>query len=507
MSFWDWCSATPEIAEIDLVHSAISLWETLFKRAPGKEELKRMLSSIIDVDEVLNDALLRSSVLASIPREMQNIGYIPKALELHHSIGGRTPSRDQLGLIRRYLGLSSADGNAVVTRRQLSSTVPAEYGLFRHQQDIMLKALDLLQDRTKRLVVHMPTGTGKTRTAMCLVSLWLNQKRGAVGWATYSRELIEQAKQEFEKSWSFHGMYEASLGYFTTESESAIDLEDIDFVFASLSMLGRARDRKDPPILKILAQKISLLIIDEAHQALADTWGEAIDLLTSLNQELRIIGLTATPGRATEAEHASNIEMSAFFNHYKVQLEVPGYSSPIDYLLEQGYLAQPCYRNIPMDNSTFETRLLSTIQAILTVIDEGHKRIIVFTETVHSSQLCAAVLNAMNLRCFSVCSDTSDEQRNLAYSKYRDVSPRPTILVNYGVLTTGFDAPLTSAVIIARPISSLVQYSQIVGRALRGPRASGTKYATIYNLYSSDEQAFKDLILAFSKWNSQWSNS
>ena len=42
------------------------------------------------------------------------------------------------------------------------------------------------------------------------------------------------------------------------------------------------------------------------------------------------------------------------------------------------------------------------------------------------------------------------------------------VLFNYGVLTAGFDEPRTRCVIIGRPTTSLVLYSQMVGRAMRG---------------------------------------
>ena len=53
------------------------------------------------------------------------------------------------------------------------------------------------------------------------------------------------------------------------------------------------------------------------------------------------------------------------------------------------------------------------------------------------------------------------------------------IICNFGVLTTGFDAPKTSAALIARPTKSLVLYSQMVGRAIRGKRLAATKTAEI----------------------------
>ena len=47
------------------------------------------------------------------------------------------------------------------------------------------------------------------------------------------------------------------------------------------------------------------------------------------------------------------------------------------------------------------------------------------------------------------------------------------IIFNYGVLSTGFDAPGTEVIFIARPTTSPIIYSQMLGRGLRGPKFGG----------------------------------
>ena len=59
---------------------------------------------------------------------------------------------------------------------------------------------------------------------------------------------------------------------------------------------------------------------------------------------------------------------------------------------------------------------------------------------------------------------------------------RIQIVSNYGVLSTGFDAPKTDVVFISRPTKSLVLYSQMIGRGLRGPAIGGTEYCTIIDV-------------------------
>lgn len=56
------------------------------------------------------------------------------------------------------------------------------------------------------------------------------------------------------------------------------------------------------------------------------------------------------------------------------------------------------------------------------------------------------------------------------------------VLCNYGVLTTGFDAPQTDVVCISRPTNSIVLYGQMVGRGLRGPALGGTEECKVINV-------------------------
>jgi superfamily II DNA or RNA helicase len=53
------------------------------------------------------------------------------------------------------------------------------------------------------------------------------------------------------------------------------------------------------------------------------------------------------------------------------------------------------------------------------------------------------------------------------------------VLCNCEVLTTGFDAPRVTHVVMARPTVSRVLYEQIVGRGLRGPRFGGTETCVV----------------------------
>ena len=56
------------------------------------------------------------------------------------------------------------------------------------------------------------------------------------------------------------------------------------------------------------------------------------------------------------------------------------------------------------------------------------------------------------------------------------------MLINYGVFTTGFDDPKINCIVVARPTYSVVLYSQMIGRGLRGPKNNGTEDCLIVDV-------------------------
>ena len=70
-----------------------------------------------------------------------------------------------------------------------------------------------------------------------------------------------------------------------------------------------------------------------------------------------------------------------------------------------------------------------------------------------------------------------------AKSCYRAIPAKgDCVITNFGVLTTGFDAPAIDTVIVARPTASSVLYEQMIGRGMRGPEFGGTERCLIIDV-------------------------
>jgi len=75
-------------------------------------------------------------------------------------------------------------------------------------------------------------------------------------------------------------------------------------------------------------------------------------------------------------------------------------------------------------------------------------------------------------------------------------------ICNYGVLTTGFDAPKTSCIVLCRPTTSEILYEQIIGRGLRGVRFGGTEYCKIIDFADNIERL--GVPLAYKRFSDLW---
>ena len=406
--------------------------------------------------------------------------------------------------------------------------VGGQHGLFKHQRTAIRKVRSYLESSAPRAFLHMPTGSGKTRTAMNYIcELLAADEPRLVVWFAFSGELCEQAAREFQKAWGYLGNREVELQRMWGPHDVQEVTHDGILIVGTQKLWSRVRQQQT--WLRNLADRIDLVVFDEAHQSTAETYQLMVETIL-LNENCKLLGLSATPGRTYNDPDADE-ELSSLYYKQKVPLMVEGYDSPLDFLVDKGYLSNPTFEQMtppsePLSENDLdrlqgledydqnmlkrlsedEERNILILDKVKELVREGHHRILVFCVDVEHSNLLSIFMNMKSeIRCASITSDTPAEQRQYWIDTFVDSEDtEPCVLFNFGVLTTGFDAPQTSAAIIARPTKSLVLYSQMVGRVIRGKEVGGTSEAVIWTVVDKQLPGFRSLSEAFWNWEDVW---
>lgn len=424
------------------------------------------------------------------------------------------------------------DFESMKLKVQGTRQVHVSYPLYDYQIDCSSRINKLIQTKgVRRALLHLPTGAGKTRTAINIVSDFLRHNpKSLVVWLADTKELCEQASEEFAKAWKCLGNHDLPIYAFYGDSELSISGINRGFLVAGLQKMY-SLGNKDKGALQFLyaqlRQKTSLIVFDEAHIAIAPTYRDIVNnFLDHSENSAFLVGLSATPGRVLGEDEnliAENQRLSDFFENNKVTMRVEGYSSPLEYLIEHQYLAKAEFIDLNYDdlglklpenieerrldnneilkalslNLNRNNKLIETIDAELTL----RSQIIVFACTVEHAKELTAILTGKGIACRCIDGTTPKVIRSAAISDYR--SKKINVLVNFGVLTAGFDAPCTNVSIIARPTNSLVQYSQMAGRAMRGLRSGGNRNCRVYTVNDNIPE-FRSVRRAFEYWDQMW---
>ena len=227
-----------------------------------------------------------------------------------------------------------------------SETIIPEIQLFPFQQRVKDRFTRELIGGSNRILLHMPTGAGKTRTCIEGIIDYLrsvSDRTGYFVWLAHQEELCEQAIETFKYLWSKRG--DSSIEIIRLWGDH--NLPDIGkksgFIVASLQKLHSMRTSRSNEVFKRVSKlklKCKLIVIDEAHKAIAPTYKESIEYI-SIHDKTKVVGLTATPGRGFGDEETR--ELVKFFNNRKISItDINGndVKDPIGYLQDEKYLAR-----------------------------------------------------------------------------------------------------------------------------------------------------------------------
>ena len=126
--------------------------------------------------------------------------------------------------------------------------------------------------------------------------------------------------------------------------------------------------------------------------------------------------------------------------------------------------------------------------------------VLIFAASVEHAEDLAVELTMSGVPSAAITGETRAGVRRNAIDRFRRGELR--VLTNYGVLTTGFDAPSVRAIYVTRPVYSPLLYQQMIGRGLRGPLNGGEERCLIVNVEDNVDQFGESL--AFRGFEHLW---
>ncbi|WP_328721476.1 DEAD/DEAH box helicase [Streptomyces sp. NBC_00247] len=403
---------------------------------------------------------------------------------------------------------------------------PSEFPRLHDYQERLATKVFTMLDRfaPQRGMLSLPTGAGKTRVAAEAVIRWVKQVGeldGPILWIAQTEELCEQAVQSWSFVWSKVGA-ETSLAIsrLWSSNEAGPVKDRPHLVVATDAKLRSCLGGDGYAWLR----KSALVIVDEAHVAISPQYTEILTHLGLTSRETRchLLGLTATPFRNTNDEETKRLVQR--FGAHRLDDGIFAADDPYQALQELGMLANVDHEVLPggtielthaekeqaeqmsLLSKAAEQRLADDQDRNARILDKIAEMpddwpVLVFATSVAHAKVLAAKLKDRGIRAASVDSATPKGERRKIIDDFR--RGRIRVLTNYGVLSQGFDAPATRAVVVARPTYSPNVYQQMIGRGLRGPRNGGKDTCLILNV--RDNITNYGPKLAFTQFEHLWS--
>jgi superfamily II DNA or RNA helicase len=328
-----------------------------------------------------------------------------------------------------------------------------------YQQEAYSNAMADLNGKSQSSLVVMPTGTGKTVLFGLIARDWPN---GKVLVVAHREELIFQAADKIEQICGDRPdieMADLRAGQNEIWTNSHV-------VITSVQTMSRERRQS-----RFKPEEFGLVIIDEAHHAVATTYKKVLDYFGQ-NPNLKILGVTATPDRADEEALGQVFESVAY--DYQIPNAVhDGWLVPIDqqFVYVEGLDLSACKTTAGDLNSGDLARIMEQEEMLHKVVAPtielaGDRPTLVFASSVAHADRMAEIFNRHqgdSAVCLHGNTPTEDRRRHLERFKRGEFQ----YLCNCGLFLEGFDCPSIAVVAMARPTKSRALYAQCVGRGTR----------------------------------------
>lgn len=384
-------------------------------------------------------------------------------------------------------------------------------------------------------ILVLPTGGGKTFVAVRFLCTGPLSQGYKVLWLAHTHHLLEQAfysfaplSQEEAKKNGYEiariAEIKQSLGVRVVSGTPGhfpvhqIKSED-DVIISTLQTITRAYN--DPNQLALRAFLDSahgklIVIFDEAHHSPAPSYRRLIADLRLRYPEMCLLGLTATPTYADEKRKGWLVKLFPQKFVYQVSpqklmadkiLAKPILEEPVTHFTpnfdEREYQKwMSTYRDLPeniIDQLARSRERNAFIVETYVANQKRYGKTIIFADRWFQCEQLREMLRQRNIQADVVYSHVDADPGGIETRNRRDRNENARVLeafrrneldvlINVRMLTEGTDVPNVQTAFLTRQTTSKILLTQMVGRALRGPRFGGTEVAYIVSFLDNWKQ-------------------
>jgi len=319
----------------------------------------------------------------------------------------------------------------------------------RDYQKELLASIKRSLSVNKYVLATAPTGAGKTILSLAFIKEQIQQNKRVV-FVVNREELIFQSLEKFKE-------LEKDISILKAGHDHLFDSSKKIQIVMLQTWHARKIDDLNPDII----------IIDEVHEGFGQ---KRISELLETFSEAKVLGLTATP--IDEKGH-----LIEGFDDYIQDIQVSE-------LIEEGFLVKPRIlapssldlSGVRISGNDYNQedldKLLIEVSEVENIVNQYKKhadglKTIVFANSIAHAEALQDSFSDNGYNCAVLHSKIKNlnETRKILISKFK--SGETPILINVGILTTGFDEGSVQCILLARPTKILRLYIQIAGRGLR----------------------------------------
>lgn len=395
------------------------------------------------------------------------------------------------------------------------STGKSPIELYLHQNEA-IKKLDQKNKSSFEGLLVLPTGGGKTLTAVHWLLRNFIDKKKKVLWIAHRHELLNQALETLKLS--AYSSLLSNVTEFNYRTISGHPKHDIPVnIQKTDDIIIASKDSLNGGLNYLLNQWIRhseelLLVVDEAHHATAKTYRKLINSIKENFKKrgcatgFRMLGLTATPFRTDEDEKGL------------LKLVFPDDIIPVvdlRTLITRGILTEPVFEKLETQLEFSRDLTAKDIKRIedfdklpgdiaqkiaessvrnhhivshCTKNREKYRPLLVFAIDInHAITLNGLFKDEIGSDNSSVVvSQIVDADTKIKISPQENIknierfrNGELEVLISVEMLAEGVDLPNVQTVFLTRPTTSTILMTQMIGRALRGQKAGGTEIAHV----------------------------